>query len=148
MSHETQGTEHIGVSIEQAFLGIDPGEKRVGVAYKAAGQLQAQPLSVLENVSDVYAKIASLAEERECASVIVGLPRNIHGNDTAQTVRARAFAGELADATSLHIIMYDEFDSSTRARLRLGAKTRVEEKRLLDAVAAAILIEDYLEGLV
>jgi len=147
MSQESQGAEHIGVSVEQAFLGIDPGEKRIGVAYKAAGEIAAQPMLVLENNADIYTKIAGLAEERDCTSVIVGLPRNVHGNDTTQTAQARAFAGELADASGLHVIMYDEFGSSARARERLGAKTRAEEKRHLDAVAAAILIEDYIEGL-
>lgn len=141
------GNEHVGAAVEQVFLGVDPGEKRVGIAVKPADRAHAEPLVVLERDSHINQKIAELAEQYTCDAVIVGLPRNIDGNDTAQTKRARGFAGELADATELHVIMYDEFGTSERARERLGATTREQEKRQLDAYAAAVLLEDYLGSL-
>ena len=59
-----------------------------------------------------------------------------------------AAAGALAEASGLHVILYDEFDTSVRARQRLGAKTRAQEKEQLDALAAAVLLSDYLESMV
>ncbi|MEI7818498.1 MAG: Holliday junction resolvase RuvX [bacterium] len=142
------GNEHVGVAVEQVFIGVDPGEKRVGIAYKPAGSIHAEPLVVLENGDDIFDRIIKIAQDYKADCIIVGLPRDSNGNDTTQTKIARGFGGDLADASGMHVIMYDEFDTSHRARVRLGAKTRAEEKKRLDAFAAAILIEDYLEGLV
>ncbi|MCC7543518.1 Holliday junction resolvase RuvX [bacterium] len=142
------GGEHVGVALDQVFLGIDPGEKRIGIALKAAGRAHAEPLLVIERDATTNTQIAKLADTYKCDTLIVGLPRNSDGNDTAQTKWARAFAGELADATDLHIIMYDEFGTTERARQRLGARTREQEKKILDAYAAAVLIEDYIGSLV
>ena len=140
--------EHVGVAVDQVFLGVDPGEKRIGIALKRSGHANAEPIVVLERGTSTNTEIAQLADKYGCDAVIVGLPRNIDGNDTAQTSWARAFAGELADATDLHIIMYDEFGTTERARERLGAATRAQEKSQLDAYAAAVLLEDYIGSMV
>mgnify|MGYP002402352962 CR=1 FL=1 len=141
------GEEHLGVAVEQTLIGVDPGEKRTGLAIKPAGQRAAVPLQVIDP-STAAKTILKLAQEHDADTVIVGLPRDINGNDTAQTAKARAFAGDLADDTGLHIVMHDEFSTSQRARDRLQATTREQEKRQLDAVAAAILLEDYIESMV
>lgn len=142
------GQEHVGVAVEQTLIGVDPGEKRIGLAVKPAGQTSGVPLRVVEPGPDFYTLVTKLADEYDADTVVVGLPRDINGNDTAQTAKARAFAGELAEATGLHILMHDEFSTSERARERLKPTTREQEKRELDAVAAAILLEDYLESMV
>lgn len=149
MSHGDMSVgEHVGVAVEQVLLGVDPGEKRIGIALKRSGHANAEPIIVLERGSGSNAKIAEIADAYACDTVIVGLPRNIDGNDTAQTRWARGFAGELADATDLHVIMYDEFGTTERARERLGAVNRAQEKTQLDAYAAAILLEDYIGSMV
>ncbi len=144
--------EHIGVAVEQALLGVDPGDQRVGVAVKVAGEVSPEALKVLPNNNALWEELAALVAKYHCEAVIVGLPRNVDGNDTAQTRKAREFAGELADRTDLHVLMHDEFSTSQRARERLNRRhkhvTRELEKRELDALAAAILLEDYLESLV
>lgn len=149
---EFNSAEHVSVAIEQVLMGIDPGEKRVGIALKPAGTITAEPLMILANDQKLWQKIIELAQEHQCETVIVGLPRNVDGNDTAQTGLAREFAGELADRSDLHVLMNDEFSTSSRARERMAAKyrrpTRDQEKKELDAIAAAILLEDYLESLV
>lgn len=142
------GSEHVGVAVDQALIGIDPGEKRLGLAVKPAGQTSSQPLRVIEPNGEMYGIITQLAREYDADTVVVGLPRDINGNDTAQTAKARAFAGDLSEATGLHVLMHDEFTTSQRARERLKPTTREQEKRQLDAVAAAILLEDYLESMV
>lgn len=144
--------EHVTVAVEQVLMGVDPGEKRVGVAIKLAGSIGADPLMTLPRDGQLWDKLIKIAQDHKCSTVVVGLPRNVDGNDTAQTALAREFAGELADRSDLHVLMNDEFATSSRARERLASKhrhvTRDIEKRELDAIAAAILLEDYLESLV
>lgn len=142
------GSEHVEVAVEQSLLGLDPGEKRIGIAVKPAGERGSTPLCVVAPDGKLFPLVSQLAREHDADTVVVGLPRDINGNDTAQTAKARAFAGELAEATGLHVLMHDEFTTSERARERLGKLTREQEKRQLDAVAAGILLEDYIESLV
>ena len=138
--------EHVGVAIGQALLGIDPGDKRVGVAVKPADEIICQPVGILPNAKSIFSAIKKLAADHNCETIVVGLPRDINGNDTAQTTKARAFAGELSDKTDLHIIMYDEFMTTQRARENLTGKGNAKTK--VDADAAAILLHDYLGSMV
>ncbi len=138
----------MGMAVAQPLLGVDSGDKRVGIALKPADSTAPEPIGVFVNDSHIFARIEAEAKKHDIDTVIVGLPRNIEGNDTLQTGKARGFAGALAEASGLHVILYDEFDTSVRARQRLGAKTRVQEKDQLDAYAAAVLLSDYLESMV
>lgn len=139
--------EHVGVAIEQALLAVDPGEVRVGIAVKPVGEITCQPIGILANDKTIFAAIKKLAEDHDCETLVVGLPRDSDGNDTAQTTKARQFAGELADKTDLHIIMFDEFMTTQRARQSLPKQTN-PKKALVDDKAAAILLHDYLGSLV
>lgn len=131
---------------EKALIGIDPGEKRVGIAIKPSGQMEGIPYRVVEPDDGLASLIIRLSNEYDTDTVVVGMPRDINGNDTAQTTKARAFAGALAEETDLHVLMHDEFSTSERARERLQPTSREQEKRELDAVAAAILLEDFVES--
>ena len=92
--------------------------------------------------------IPKILKENNIDTVVVGLPRDINGNETAQTRKARHFAGELADKTDMHIVLHDEFATSERARQKLGKVSRNQEKSQLDAAAAAVLLDDYMESMV
>lgn len=142
------GAEHIEVAIKESLLGVDSGDKRVGIAIKPKDRVAAEPVCVLENSTNIYSRIFDLVKENNIDTVVVGLPRDINGNETAQTRKARHFAGELADRTDLHIVLHDEFATSERARQKLGKVTRNQEKSQLDAAAAAVLLDDYMESMV
>jgi putative Holliday junction resolvase len=142
------GAEHIEVAIKESLLGVDSGDKRVGIAIKPKDRVAAEPVCVLENSTNIYSRIFDLVKENNIDTVVVGLPRDINGNETAQTRKARHFAGELADKTDLHIVLHDEFATSERARQKLGKVTRNQEKSQLDAAAAAVLLDDYMESMV
>lgn len=142
------GAEHIEVAIKESLLGVDSGDKRIGIAIKPKDRVVAEPICVLENSNNVYNLILDLVKENNIDTVVVGLPRDINGNETAQTRKARHFAGELADKTDLHIVLHDEFATSERARQRLGKVSRNQEKSQLDAAAAAVLLDDYMESMV
>lgn len=142
------GAEHIEEAIKEPMLGVDSGDRRIGIAIKPRDRVAAEPVCVLDNSVNVFERILDLAQENKIDTVVVGLPRDINGNETAQTRKARHFAGELADRTDLHIVLHDEFATSERARQRLGKVSRNQEKSQLDAAAAAVLLDDYMESMV
>ncbi len=140
--------DHVELAVAQPLIGVDTGDVRVGLAVKPADTIHAEPLEVVPADQELMARIEVLAQKHKADTVVVGLPRDINGHDTAQTRKAREFAGELADVTGLHVLLHDEFLTSERARERLGPMTRDEAKTKLDAMAAAILLEDYLRSMV
>lgn len=142
------GAEHIEEAIHKPLLGVDTGDVRVGIAVKPKDETRADPVCTLKNEGDILHQIAEIAHKKKIETVIVGLPRDINGHETMQTRKARNFAGELADASGLHIVLHDEFATSERARERLGRLSRDQEKAQLDAMAAAILLDDYMESMV
>ncbi|MFO0955245.1 MAG: Holliday junction resolvase RuvX [Candidatus Saccharibacteria bacterium] len=143
-----KGADHIELAVSQPLIGVDTGDVRVGIALKPADSIEAEPLGVFPAGPSVMTQILQFAQQYDAETVVVGLPRDINGNDTAQTRKAREFAGELADESGLHVILFDEFSTSERARAQLGKASRDEEKRQLDALAAAVLLDDYMRSMV
>lgn len=132
-----------------ATLAIDYGEKRVGLAI--AGQEDSRPrrLKVVANTDELLSDLAMLVERHEVSTVVVGLPRNLDGDDTAQTKVVRGFGARLvARLPEVKLVFQDEADTSNQARQRLEREGLIgdEAKRWVDAEAAAIILEDYLGG--
>lgn len=124
------------------LLSFDYGTTRIGVAVSKNGQTQ--PLVTL-SAKDPWPDIASLALEYQPKELVVGLPRNLNGEPTAQTKLALSFADSLAQLTQLPVSLQDEALSSQRALERIGKKTSIaQRKKILDQVAAQIILEDYL----
>jgi putative Holliday junction resolvase len=87
------------------------------------------------------------AEEDGLASLVIGLPRHLDGSPSDMTPRVEAFAAKLGVRTSLPVILQDERLSSREAESRLAVRERnwrVRKERL-DAAAAAIILQDYLD---
>lgn len=143
-----KGADHIELAVSQPLIGVDTGDVRVGIALKPADSIEAEPLGVFPAGPSVMTQIQKIAQQHDAETVVVGLPRDINGNDTAQTRKAREFAGELADDSGLHVILFDEFSTSERARAQLGKASRDQEKRQLDALAAVVLLDDYMRSMV
>lgn len=143
-----KGADHIELAVSQPLIGVDTGDVRVGIALKPADSIEAEPLGVFPAGPSVMTQIQKFAQQHDAETVVVGLPRDINGNDTAQTRKAREFAGELADDSGLHVILFDEFSTSERARAQLGKASRDQEKRQLDALAAVVLLDDYMRSMV
>lgn len=135
-------------------LGIDFGAKRIGLALSDATGLLASPWKTVDGGPPVAAaaRIGGLAAElvREddgLDAIVVGLPRRLDGSDNNQTPIVRTFAAELARVTSLPVILQDERLSSHEAESRLAVRERDWRKRKakLDAAAAAVILQDYLD---
>ncbi len=130
------------------FLGIDFGEKRVGVATGDSRVGVASAHSTIRRVRDrqVIEELVALAAECETDVLVVGEPRRLDGSAGPAAERARSFARKLARASGLPVRTVDESLTSVEAKRRLralGIDPRRQPERV-DAVAAQILLEDAL----
>jgi len=136
-------------------VGLDVGARRIGVAISDATRTLARPLAVLTRSSDdadavevAAAEVARLANEDDgVASIVVGLPRRLDGSPTDMTARVQAFADALRARTGLPVTLQDERLTSVEAESRLAVRDKDwrSRKKRLDAAAAAIILQDYLD---
>jgi len=120
------------------ILAIDYGSKRVGVAIAHEGVQIASPLSVLDNTQSLVDEIKQLVKVEKATAVVVGLPRNLDGDDTAQTQQVRQFAAEL-DGNGFDVVFQDEAATSVAVEDSAG------RDRQIDARAASLILRDYLQ---
>lgn len=130
-------------------LGIDFGERRIGVAISDPEGSYALPLSTLERSSDDQAiqEIAALAVREAVSGIVVGEPLRADGTAGEAARRARGFAAKLARKTGLPVETLDETLTSREADARLAEAgvpvARRREKR--DALAAQLLLQEALD---
>ena len=138
------------------FVGVDYGARRIGLACSdtsatLARAWQATPAAGTpeQSARAVAALLAPLmAEDDGVSGIVVGLPRRLDGRDNDQTAPARAFAAALEIAAARPVHLQDERLTSHEAEARLAERERDWRKRkaLIDAEAAAIILQDFLDG--
>ena len=138
-------------------VGLDVGERRIGVAISDATRTLARPLVVLQiarldaaAVSRAADEIRRLATEDDGVSaLVIGLPRRLDGSPTSLTAGVQTFASQLGVRTGLPVTFQDERLTSVEAESRLAEldKDWRSRKKRLDAAAAAIILQDHLDGL-
>jgi len=134
-------------------LGIDVGQRRIGLAISDPSGTLARPLGTLtvgdhDAVDRVAGEIARLAgEEDGLAVVVVGMPLRLDGSPDEHAPRVAAFVQALKRRTSIPVVGEDERLTSREAESRLAFRERDWRKRKarLDAAAAAIILQDYLD---
>lgn len=127
------------------FLGLDVGEKRIGVAMSDSQVRIAVPFDWLENDESVIQRIVQLILDNEINVVVVGYPRNQSGEPTQQTAYVEQFARQLENIDiDTELVFQDESLTSVQAEQRLGA--RLKNKGEIDAEAASIILQDYMEA--
>jgi putative Holliday junction resolvase len=135
-------------------LGIDVGERRVGLAISDASGTLARPLATVDvsgpddAVNRMAVTINRLASEDDgLAAIVVGMPLRLDGSANESTRRAAAFVEALRRRTSIPVATEDERLTSREAESRLAAGERDwrRRKNKLDAAAAAIILQDYLD---
>lgn len=135
--------------------GLDVGERRIGIAISDVTGTLARPVSVLRTsgldgdaVDRAVVELERLAAEEDgLTSLVVGLPRRLDGSANEMTPRVEAFAVALGARTALPVVLQDERLTSREAESRLALREkdwRVRKKQL-DAAAAAIILQDYLD---
>ncbi|MHC4362559.1 MAG: Holliday junction resolvase RuvX [Planctomycetota bacterium] len=129
------------------YLAIDYGSKRVGLAVCDPDETIASPLCVIEGQKDVVGKIAEVVKQEGVGAVVVGLPLNMDDSAGPQAKLIFRFAEQLERVLAVPIHFQDERLSSFSAEEKLAAAeiTKKTRKKHLDAVAAAEILEAFLE---
>ena len=133
------------------ILGLDYGERRIGVALSDPLKIIARPLITIDKkkINDYFSKILEIINNNNVSKVVVGLPLTLKGDNSKQTDDVISFVNELRVKIQLPIITIDERLSSTAAEKSLrnqGIKTGYN-KELIDVTAAAIFLQEYLDSL-
>jgi putative Holliday junction resolvase len=130
-------------------LGIDHGTVRIGLALSDELQMFANPLKTLDAHPDVEEEIATIVQQKRVEEVVIGLPLRMSGERGSATERVDRFADRLRkalpDEVQIHFV--DERLSSAAAERSLGftgKKLDLEQKKLVDQVAAVAILQDYL----
>lgn len=128
----------------KSLLALDVGEKRIGVATANDSVHIAIAYTTLDVDGTEIKKIAKIIANEGTGIIVVGYPRNQSGEATAQTAYAEAFAAKL-DGMVDKIVFQDESLTSVMAEDQLKRDGRPYEKADIDARAAAIILQDYME---
>jgi putative holliday junction resolvase len=130
------------------IIGVDPGERRVGIAIADDETRFARALEVIDRRdTDPVARIAELASELEAHSIVVGRPTDLKGAAGPAVVAQQLFIEDLRAGCSVSVIEHDERFTSVIAdrALRDAGKSTKEARAFRDAVAAQVLLQDYLD---
>jgi putative Holliday junction resolvase len=133
------------------ILALDHGSKRIGVAVSDETRTIAQPLEFVpaEPFADFLARLRQLIREKEIGVILVGLPRNMDGSYGPAAEKVQTFVAALRDAVVVPVETLDERLTSAQANRVLiqGGVRRAKRKEKVDKMAAAILLQSYLDGI-
>lgn len=133
------------------IMGIDYGDARTGVAMSDLLCSIVGSTAVLpsRNTEKAIADIVRIAKENEVGKIVVGLPRNMDGSEGPRAELCRQFADRLREATGLETVMWDERRTTVEAHNILSQHNYHGQKRknTVDAVAASLILEGYLNSL-
>ncbi|MBA7481753.1 putative pre-16S rRNA nuclease [subsurface metagenome] len=129
------------------YLAIDHGTKRTGLAICDVAETIASPLAVFHGQKELLKKIAEIVKAENVEAIVLGLPLNMSGSESSQTKLVRKFAEQLKNHISVPVHLQDERLSSFGAEEKLAPAdfTRGKIKKRIDAVAAAEILEAFLE---
>ena len=131
-------------------LSVDLGHARTGLAVSDKSGFLASSLCVITEYNDekLIQKIAEKVKETKAQIIVVGLPRNMDGSEGESAIRARELAERLSELTGVPYHMQDERGTTITAHSYLSAGNVYGKKRKqkVDAVAASIILQDYLDS--
>jgi putative Holliday junction resolvase len=131
-------------------LGLDVGDRRIGVALSDETGVLASPVATLERVGprkDLKA-IAALVRQHDVGAIVMGLPRHLDGRIGLQAVKVQQFAAALGPVVRVPIHFQDEGLTTVEAEQILIERdvSRQRRKGLVDQVAAVLILQDYLDA--
>ena len=132
------------------LLGLDVGNRRIGVAVSDELGLTAQPVMTLErkrNRRDDLRSLGRLARKFGVSAIVVGNPLRLSGEESSQTVKTQTFASELGELTGLPIHLHDERMTTHEAHQILyeAGHARQQHRRVVDRVAATLILQSFLD---
>lgn len=129
------------------YLAIDYGNKRTGLAICDESETITSPLAVLDTNNSLIEKITQIIKDENVGAVVLGLPLNMDGTQGSQAKIVKDFSQQLKKHIDIPIHFEDERLSSFAAEDKLAAAelTRKKKKKRLDAVAAAVILQTFLD---
>jgi len=132
------------------ILALDHGSKRIGVAISDELKVIAQPLEYIpaEPFANFIVRLKELIREKEVDLILLGMPRNMDGSYGSAALKVQEFAAVLKENVAVPITTWDERLTSAQAQRYLisGNVRRQERKEKVDKMAAAILLQSYLDS--
>lgn len=133
------------------YLGIDVGDKRIGIAISDPSGVIATPYQVYNCVGPKkdLKYIAGLAREKDIGKIIVGLPRNMNGTLGIRAEKCQEFAAKLTRHTPAEVLMHDERLTTVGAEKMLISAdvSRAKRKKVIDKLAAQLILQNYLDSI-
>ena len=129
------------------YLGIDYGEKRLGIAISDPLGITAQPQPYILNSATMFNDLKCLCDDYDIVAIVLGLPLNRFGEDTDKSKEIRSFSEKLADALNLPVTLQDErYSTKAVTRTLLEADvSRKKRKEVVDSMAASFILQSFLD---
>lgn len=127
----------------RTVLGLDVGMARTGVAVANSIARIARPLTIIEGTDELPLRVAEIAREEMAVAVVVGLPRNMKGEETPQTKIVREHIDRIRAAVAIPVYVTDEAVTSVRAEAELRLRNKPFTRADVDMLAAVYILEDY-----
>ncbi|MEE8486456.1 MAG: Holliday junction resolvase RuvX [Acidimicrobiia bacterium] len=130
------------------ILGLDPGERRIGVAVSDATGTIASPVEFIDRKTEnVELRLRDLCSEWEIAEIVVGLPVNLDGTEGPAAAKSRELGEFVKELTGLPVTLHDERFTTVTAEKALleGGMQRGQRKEKRDQVAAAVMLQGFLD---
>lgn len=128
----------------KAAIALDVGGRRIGVAVARMGARISGPLTTLINEGDIANAIKRVVIEQQAGFVVVGLPRGLDGQETAQTRAVKDFVHVIEPVVGVPLYWQDEAVTSAQAEAELKARGKPYAKEDIDALSATYILEDFL----
>jgi len=131
-----------------AWLGVDVGTVRVGVAASDPDRIMAFPLETVPRGDAAAARVVELAQERAATAIVVGLPKHLSGREGSSASDARAFAAAVAELTDVDVRLIDERLSTASASqaMRAAGRNSRQQRASIDQAAAVVILDTALEA--
>lgn len=127
-----------------SVIALDVGDRRVGVAVASLAARLPRPLTTLLRDDNFFPKLSNIIAEESIAALVIGFPRGLQGQHTAQTRAIEDFSAELRQQVSVPLYMQDEALTSRQAETELNARGKPYIRGDIDALAATYILEDFL----
>lgn len=132
------------------FLGIDHGDSRIGLAISDELGCFAHPYRTLQSSARVVEEIRAIVEREQISGIVLGLPKNMDGTLGPAAAKVKLFAQQLAQVVpTVKVLFWDERLTTREAQRALhdAGKNAKQSKKMIDQVAAQILLQNYMDSL-
>ncbi|MCW8811421.1 MAG: Holliday junction resolvase RuvX [Ignavibacteriaceae bacterium] len=137
-------------AIEFRIMGIDFGEKRIGIALSDPLLTFAYPFTTIQNDSSFFSKLTAIIIEKKIKKIILGLPSSSYKSSKELTIKVLKLKTDIESKNKIDVILWDEEYSSAIAKERVvesvTKKSKRKKKELLDQHSAAVILQEYLDS--